>query len=55
MEEMVNLLLNSGVAVVVIAFELWKDYKFTGQINESLTKLSIAIDGIKNVLVKEDE
>lgn len=50
MQDLVNMMLNSGIAVVVLAYALWKDYKFTNQMNESLTKLSTAIEDIKDVL-----
>ena len=48
--EMVNLITNGGIAVVVLAYALWKDYKFTNQINETLTKLSDAIDEMKQLM-----
>lgn len=50
MQEIVNMMFNSGIAVVVLAYALWKDYKFTNQMNESMTKLSTAIEDIKDVL-----
>lgn len=50
MQEIVNMMFNSGIAVVVLAYALWKDYKFTNQMNESMTKLSTAIDDIKDLL-----
>ena len=50
MQEMIDMMLNSGIAIVVLAYALWKDYKFTNQMNESLTKLSTAIEDIKDVL-----
>lgn len=50
MKELVDMMLNSGIAIVVLAYALWKDYKFTNQMNESLTKLSTAIEDIKDVL-----
>ena len=50
MQEIVNMMFNSGIAVVVLAYALWKDYKFTNQITESMTKLSTAIDDIKDLL-----
>lgn len=50
MQEIVNMMFNSGIAVVVLAYALWKDYKFTNQLNESMTKLSTAIADIKDLL-----
>lgn len=32
MENMVNLIMNNGMAVVIVAYFLFKDYKFNNQI-----------------------
>lgn len=45
MEEIVNLILNSSMSAVIIAYMLYKDYKFNGQIIAVLEK-------IEKVLIK---
>ena len=40
MEEMVNLIVSNGMSVVIIAYFLFKDYKFNGQICDMLGKIS---------------
>lgn len=32
MEDVVNLIMNNGMAVVIVAYFLFKDYKFNNQI-----------------------
>lgn len=45
MEDFVNLIVNNGMAVVIIAYFLYKDYKFNGQIIGILSE-------VKEVLVE---
>lgn len=39
MEELVNLLVNNGVAVVVIAYFMFRDYKFIQNLNTNIQKM----------------
>lgn len=39
MEEMVNLIVNNGLSVVLVAFYLMKDYKFNNQLVETLKSI----------------
>lgn len=39
MEEMINLIVNNGMAVVIMAYFLYKDYKFNDNIIEVLAEL----------------
>ena len=48
MEEIVNLIVSNGMSVVIIAYFLFKDYRFNesitnllGQINETLAQLNV--------------
>ena len=38
-EELVNLLVNNGVAVVVIAYFMFRDYKFIQNLNTNIQKM----------------
>ena len=38
-EELVNLLVNNGVAVVVIAYFMFRDYKFIQNLNINIQKM----------------
>ena len=39
MEALVNLILNSSVSIVVIAYFMFRDYKFVQQLNVNIQKL----------------
>lgn len=50
MTNIVNLILNSSVAIVVIAYFMFRDYKFVGQLTTSIQQL---IDKIDYFITKE--
>ena len=39
MEALVNLILNSSVSIVVIAYFMFRDYKFIQQVNVNIQKI----------------
>lgn len=56
MDEIVNLFMNSTVAIGVIAYFIFRDYKFTSSLNEKLTQLIDAMSTISQYLKEmEDE
>lgn len=44
MEEMINLIVNNGLSVVLVAFYLIKDYKFNNQLVETLKSINDKLD-----------
>ena len=46
MENIVNLILNSSVSIVVIAYFMFRDYKFMQQLTTSIQQLVDKLDGI---------
>ena len=50
MENLVNLILNSSVSIVVIAYFMFRDYKFVQQLNTSIQKL---VDKMDYFITKE--
>lgn len=52
MQDFVNLIVQNGLAVVIIAYFLFKDYKFNGQLIDLMaevnTTLAILNDKIKD-------
>ena len=50
MQNIVNLILNSSVSIVVIAYFMYRDYKFVGQLTTSIQQL---IDKIDYFITKE--
>ena len=46
MENIVNLIVNSSVSIVVIAYFMFRDYKFMQQLTTSIQQLVDKLDGI---------
>ena len=51
MEQMVQLLVNNGTAVVVIAYFIYRDYKFMGTLQDTLTTLVNTVDVLKDAVL----
>ena len=53
MEALVNLILNSSVSIVVIAYFMFRDYKFIQSLNMNIQKLvdviSLTNDKVENL------
>lgn len=39
MNELINMIVSNGVAVVIVAYFLYKDYKFNGQLVELMQEI----------------
>lgn len=50
LETLVNLILNSSVSIIVIAYFMFRDYKFIGELNTSIQKL---VDKMDYFITKE--
>lgn len=55
MSEIVSLVLNSGVAVVVIAYFMLRDWKFMGQLTSTLQTLVDTVACLKDFVEKGDD
>lgn len=53
--ELVNLALNSGVAIVVIIFFMYRDIKFMSQLQTTLTALVDTVNALKDVVADEKD
>lgn len=47
MNDIVNLIINSSTSVVIIAYFIFRDYKWNNQLIETLTKIETVLDDIK--------
>lgn len=47
-QELTNLLLNSGVSIIVIAYFMYRDYKFMNTLQTTLTTLVDTVDTLKD-------
>ena len=55
MEEMVNLIVSNGMSVVIIAYFLYKDYKFNDQIVNILGEVKEVLASLKTWHEMEDK
>ena len=55
MNDIVNLIMNCGSTVVILAYFIYRDYRFSDKLNTSLTTLNETTELIKNILIKEKE
>ena len=46
MNDIVNLIVNSSVSIVVIAYFIFRDYKFNNKLVESLARIEQLLDTI---------
>ena len=54
MNDIVNLIINSSTSVVIIAYFIFRDYKWNNQLISTLTKIEDTLEYIKGV-VHEDK
>lgn len=52
LDALVNLLVNNGVSIIVIAYFMWRDYKFMGQLQKTLQALLDTVDCLKDTINK---
>lgn len=50
MESLVNMLVNNGVAVVVVGYFLFTNYKFNEELTKTLTKITMILNNIDDEL-----
>lgn len=51
MDDIINLILNSSVTIVIIAYFIYRDNKFMGQLQQTLTTLVDTVDTLKDTIV----
>ena len=51
MNELIGMITNSGIAIVVVAFFMYRDLKFSKQLNDTLQSLIDTTNLIKDVLL----
>ena len=48
MNDIVNLIINSSTSVVIIAYFIFRDYKWNTKLIETLTKIEKILDDLKD-------
>lgn len=54
MNDIVNLIINSSTSVVIIAYFIFRDYKWNNQLIETLTKIETSLDLMNKEGVKKN-
>lgn len=52
-QDMVSLIATNGMAVVIVAYFLYKDYKFNGQLISIMSETRETLASIKEIMKKE--
>lgn len=55
METIANLILNDSIAIAVVAFFMYRDLKFMGQLQQTLQVLVDAVEGLKEVIANNEK
>lgn len=55
MNDIVNLIINSSTSVVIIAYFIFRDYKWNNQLISTLTKIEDTLEDIKERYGYEDK
>ena len=53
MNDIVNLIINSSTSVVIIAYFIFRDYKWNQQLISTLTKIETILDNMVDDIAKE--
>lgn len=55
MNDIVNLIINSSTSVVIIAYFIFRDYKWNNQLIETLTQIRSILDDLKKDRDREEK
>lgn len=55
MTEIINLLVNNGVAVVIVAYFIYKDNKFNNTLVETLTQIVVTLKDLQKDIERSKE
>ena len=55
MDEIVKLIMDSGTTIAVLAYFIYRDFKFMSKLDTSLTILNETVDLIKDIELKRKE
>lgn len=53
MNEFIDAIVNNGVAIVVIGYFMFRDYKFMGQLQQTLQTLVTTVDTLKDIVANK--
>lgn len=53
MNDIVNLIINSSTSVVIIAYFIFRDYKWNNQLIQTMTKIETILEELKDDNIKK--
>lgn len=53
MEDIINLIVNNGIAVVVVGYFLYTNYKFNENLIKTLTEITVTLKDIQDDIGRE--
>lgn len=54
MNDIVDLIVNNGIAVVVVAYFLFRDYKFNNELIKTLTTIQNTLTAVANDVIRKE-
>ena len=55
MNDIVKLIMDSGTTIVILAYFIYRDFKFMNKLDTSLTVLNETVNLIKDIELKKNE
>ena len=55
MSEIVELLVNNGIAVVVVGYFLFRDYRYTSEQIKTLTEIQVTLETLSKRILKNED
>lgn len=55
LNEIINLVMNSGMAIVVVAYFIVRDWRFQSTLEQTLSTLVNTVNGLKEIVVSKGE
>lgn len=52
MNDLINLIVNNGIAVVVVAYFMYRDYKWNSELIKTMTQMQDSLQLLTNKVIK---
>ena len=55
MKDIIDLIVSNGIAVVIVGYFLYKDYKFNGQLISLMQETNVVLATLKDIITRGDK
>ena len=55
MNDFIDLIVSNGLAVVIVGYFLYKDYKFNGQLISLMQETNVVLATLKDIITRGDK